>query len=231
VAPLVRVFGSDERPQRILLSHVLATISGPASTSALVKQLLIEPDDEVRSSVYDRLKERDEPGVVPQLIKALKTSDLNVINRAAWALGNLGAAEAVPKLIPVLVSTDMQIVMVSPDDVNPGGNGGSGMPLAPVGVTKNGNVAVLTPPVVGNGVVAYGAAVVPYGTFAAGANPPAPRLPEPAVATFSYKNVEVLKALEKLTGQDYGYDSDAWITWLSRSSNFNPKKIRHVPQP
>jgi hypothetical protein len=231
VGPLVRIFGADERPQRIILAHVLATISGPASTSAQVQQLLNDPDDGVRATVYDRLKERDEPGVVPLLIRALKSSNLDRINRAAWALGNLGAAEAVPKLIPVLVSTDMQIVMVSPDDPSQGGDGGSGMPLAPLGVTKNGNVAVLTPPVVGNGVVAYGAAVVPYGAFAAGASPPAPRLPEPGVATFTYRNVEVLKALEKLTGQDFGYDAEAWMNWLSRAANSSPKKPRRVPQP
>jgi len=232
VAPLMRVFGADETPQRRkILALVLATISGPAATSALVQQLLKDSDDDVRATVYDRLKEREEPGAVPQLIRALRSSNLNVVNRAAWALGNLGAAEAIPKLIPVLVSTDMQIVMVSPDDVNQGANGGSGMPLAPLGVTKNGNVAVLTPPVVGNGVVAYGAAVVPYGTFAAGANPPVQRLPEPGVATFTYRNVEVLKALEKLTGQDFGYDAEAWINWLSRSANINPKKTRRVPQP
>ena len=110
--------------------------------------------------MYDRLKERDEPGAVPQLIRALKSPDLNVINRAAWALGNLGAAEAVPKLIPVLVSTDMQIVMVSARRPHPSRGIAAWSPL---GVTKNGNVAVLTPPVVSNGVVAYGAAVVPYG--------------------------------------------------------------------
>jgi hypothetical protein len=226
VGPLVRVFGADEPSLRKLLAQVLATISGPASTAALVKQFLNEPEGDVRAAVYDRLKEREEPGVVPQLIRALRTPDLNVINRAAWALGNLGAAEAVPKLIPVLVSTDMQIVMVTPPD-----NANPSMPLAPLGVTKNGNVAVLTPPVVSNGAVAYGAAVVPFGTFAAGATPPVQRLPEPGVATFTYQNVEVLKALEKLTGQAFGYDSDAWATWLSRSFNSNPKKIRRVPQP
>jgi len=231
VAPLVRVFGADGPELRKTLALVLATISGPASTSALVQQLLNDPDDGVRATVYHRLKERDEPGVVPLLIRALKSSNLDRINRAAWALGNLGAAEAIPKLIPVLVSTDMQIVMVSPDDPSQGGDGGSGMPLAPLGVTKNGNVAVLTPPVVGNGVVAYGAAVVPYGTFAAGASPPAPRLPEPGVATFTYRNIEVLKALEKLTGQDFGYDAEAWMNWLSRAANSNPKKPRRVPQP
>jgi hypothetical protein len=104
--------------------------------------------------------------------------------------------------------------------------------MVPLGFSKNGNVAaVMTPPVVGDGVVAYGATVVPYGTFAAGADPRIQRLPEPAVATFAYKNVEVLKALEKLTGQDYGYDSEAWANWLSRSFNSNPKKTRRVPQP
>ncbi len=231
VAPLVRVFGADDRPGRILLAHVLATISGPASTSALVKQLLFEPEDDVRSIVYDQLKERDEPGVVAQLIRALKTANLNVINRAAWALGNLGAVEAVPKLIPVLVSSEMQIVMVQPDDGNPGGNG-AGAPVVPLGFSKNGQLAAVGTPVVSPyGGVAYAAAVVPYGQFSAATIPTAPRLPEPGVAIASYKNVEVLKALEKLTGQDYGFDSDAWISWLSRSANTNPKKTRRVPQP
>jgi hypothetical protein len=225
---LVRVFGADDRPQRILLAHVLATISGPASTSALVNQLLRDPDDGVRGTVYDRLKDREEPGVVPQLIRALKSNDLNRINRAAWALGNLGAHEAVANLIPVLVSSEMQMVMVTPDN----SNAGSGVPMAPIGFSKNGNnVAVATPVVSPYGGVAYAAAVVPYGQFAANTTPSAPPQPEVGVAVASYKNVEVLKALEKLTGQDYGYDSEAWMNWLSRSANTNPKKTRRVPQP
>jgi hypothetical protein len=231
VGPLMRVFGADDPSGRKLLARVLATISGPESTSALIRQLLWDPDDDVRGVVYDRLKERDEPGVVPQLIRALKTPNLNVINRAAWALGNLGVMDAIPKLIPVLVSSDLQIVMVSPDDPNQGA--GPGGPMVPLGFSKNGNVAAVGTPVVSPyGGVAYAATVVPYGTFQAGTLPTAPRLPEPGVATVTYKNVEVLKALEKLTGQDFGYDSEAWANWFSRSANTNPsKKTRKVPQP
>ncbi len=224
VGPLVRVFGNDDRPQRMLLAHVLATISGPVATAALVKQLLVEGDNDVRALVLEKLRERDEPGIVPRLIQALRANDLNVINRAAWALGNLNAVEAVPKLIPVLVSTDTQLVMVSPDE-----GAAPSTPMVPVGISKNGqNVAVMNGPVVGPGVAAYGATVVPYGAFANSLQGPRP--PEPAVAVYAYKNVEVLNALAKLTGQDFGFDAEAWLNWLSRS-NPNPKRARKVPQP
>ena len=34
--------------------------------------------------------------------------------------------------------------------------------------------------------------------------------PEPRVVTFTYRNTEVLAALQKLTGQDFDYDIAAW---------------------
>ena len=83
-----------------------------------------------------------------------------MINRAASAFGNLNAVEAVPKLIPVLVSTDAELVMLSPDE-------GAERARGPVGFSENGqNFAVMNGPVVGPGVAAYGATVVPYGAFA-----------------------------------------------------------------
>ena len=84
---------------------------------------------------------------MPRLIQALRANDLNVINRAAWALGNLNALEAVPRLIPVLLSTDSQLVIVSPDEFS-----SPTPPLVPVGISKNGqNVAVMNGPVVARG--------------------------------------------------------------------------------
>ena len=50
--------------------------------------------------IFDKLKDRDDPAVVSQLVRALASSDIQVINRAAWTLGNLGAVEVVPRLIP-----------------------------------------------------------------------------------------------------------------------------------
>ena len=235
VVPLLRVLGSDEPPQRILLAQVLAGIPGKEATAALVKQILAEPAAEVRPIIFEKLKDRDDPAVVSQLARALTSSDVQVINRAAWTLGNLGAVEMVPKLIPALLSFEQRIVMV------PKGGGGQaayglyGVPLAPLAFTGN-NIAYQTPPTVSAGAVAYGIITAP--TFS-----PTPPLglgtngiqinnqPEPGVATFTFRNVEVLAALEKMTGQDFGYDIAAWRQWASREFNPAPKPARRVLQP
>ena len=41
---------------------------------------------------------------------------------------------------------------------------------------------------------------------------------------FTYQNVEVLAALVKLTGHDFGYDGAAWRHWLSTSSGPTPTR-------
>jgi len=231
VLPLMRVLGNDEPAQRILLAQVLSAIPAREATVALVKQVLAEPLSSVRTVVYDKLKDRDDPSVVPRLVKALASSDIMVINRAAWALGNLGAVQAVPKLITVLVTTEDQIVMVQPGNGNTGAVGGTGG--APLHV-NNSNIALLTPPAVSQGAVAYGAmsapiyALPPGGGLDVGAQI---RQPEPRVATFTYRNVEVLAALQKMTNQDFGYDMQSWRNWVSRQYNPNPRPARRVPQP
>ena len=226
VAPLVRVFGSDDRPQRMLLAHVLATISGPASTAALVKQILVEGDNDVRALVLEKLRERDEPGTVPRLIQALKANDLNVINRAAWALGNLNAVEAVPKLIPVLMSTDSQLVMVSPDELSPPtpapGSGRNqqerperGRDERPGGGTRGGCVRR------------------DRGSLRCLRQQLAkPRdSPKPAVAVYTYKNAEVLNALYKADGTRLRIRRRRLGKLAAPVFNPNPKLGRKVPQP
>jgi hypothetical protein len=228
VEPLLRVFGNGEPEERILLAQVLSEIPAQEATVALVKLILAEPVSSVRGIVYDKLKDRDDPIVVTRLVRALGSSDIMVINRAAWTLGNLNAVQAVPKLIPVLVSTQQQIVMVQPNNgpTTPIGGG------APVALNRS-NVAVLTPPAVNQGVVAYGAMSAPYfgappGIMEVGGQI---RQPEPRLATFTYRNTEVLAALQKMTQEDFGYDVPAWADWVSRHFNPNPKPSRRVPEP
>ena len=99
--------------------------------------------------------------------------------------------------------------------------------------------ATLPPPAVGPGVAAYGIGAVPWYQLSPGlANAtglnvgmPIPQMPEPKVATFTYRNVEVLSALQKLTGKDFDYDVNAWRQWVAQSFNPNPKPARNVPQP
>jgi hypothetical protein len=252
VLPLVRVLGKDDVPMRLLLAHALGGIAGKESARALVNMILSEPEDEVRGSVLDRLKARDEPGIVPQLVKALGSENIKVVNRAAWALGNLDAVGAVPRLVGSLISTEERIVMVDGSGQVQGGNAGvmatgigPGLPmnpgLAPQMMAFNGSsIAYLTPPAVGPGVVAFGATSVPFFNPAqlggnnylgvgVGAGPN--RGPTLRAVTFTYENTEVLAALVKLTGQDFGYDAAAWRRWIKANFNPNPRPVRQVPQP
>jgi hypothetical protein len=239
VVPLVRVFGQDDRPRRIVLAQVLSAIGGREASTALVRRVLDEPDNEVRSITFDHLKLRGDDGVAGQFARALLAADIEVINRAAWALGNLNALEAVPRLVAVLITSEQRIVLEPPPGV---GGVGPAMPAGPGPTLRgmtNGGVVLQSPPAISNGVVAYGVAAVPWYQMtpgvatAAGLNPGVQinQMPEPKVATFTYRNVEVLAALQKLTGQDFGYDVDAWHKWVSQSFNPNPRPARRVPQP
>jgi hypothetical protein len=238
VKALVRVLGKDNPQQRILLAHILESIPGPAATSALVNHLLAENQADVRASIYEKVQQRDDPAVVRLLIRALTSSNLKVLNRAAWALGHLGAKEAVPRLVTVLVTTEQRMVIATPDVNSQGPIGaiaGPDGPLTPIGVNRS-SLAVMTPAVVAPGVVARGVYSAPWYDwppgiqFNVGQQIPAPT-PDVRVATFQYQNAEVLGALEKLTLQDFGYDVDSWRAWVSRSFNPDPKPSRRVPQP
>jgi hypothetical protein len=231
VGPLVRVLGEDEPEMRVLLAQVLSGIDGPEATAALVKQVLAEPTSEVRSVLFEKIKDREDPSKVVPLIRALSSGNIAVINRAAWVLGNLGVIEAVPKLIPALLTNEQHLVMVpnSPQQ----GIGGPPAGFAPLAMNGN-SAAILTPPAVSRGVVAYGVMSAPYANlpimpFDLGGQIP-PRA-EPRVVTFTFRNVEVLSALRKLTEQDFDYDVRSWRKWVSRDFHSNPTPARRVPQP
>jgi hypothetical protein len=233
IVPLVRVLGKEEPALRILLAEVLSVIPEPAATAALVKMILAEPTADVRSVVFDKLKDRDRPTVLKPLIRALSSSDITVINRAAWTLGNLGDAEVVPRLIPALLTTELHVVMVTPGaNGNQGSVSGPAMPGAPLAL-NNSAAALMTPPAVSQGAVAFGATVVPFYQLPGNVGTPGTQIPqpEPRVVPFTYRNVEVLAALQKLTGEDFGYDIPSWRNWISHKFNPNPKPSRRVPQP
>jgi hypothetical protein len=237
VVPLLRVFGQDDRPRRILVALVLSAMGGPESAAGLVRRILDESDAEVRSITFDHLKQRNDAGATAQLVRALGSSDVRVINRAAWALGNLKAVETVPRLVTVLVTSEQRIVLEPPPGASAGVPALATVPGPALRGMNNSGIVVQSPPAVGTGVAAFGLSAMPFyqmGSGVGGGVPlgaTIPQMPEPKVATFTYRNVEVLSALQKLTGEDFGYDVDLWREWIARSFNPNPKPVRRVPQP
>lgn len=255
VAPMLKVFGGDDVPVRVRIAQIVAAIPGDDSREALLRLLLNEPDIDVRERVLHELSTLKDAETIPRLIHALSTKNPAVVGRAAWALAQLDAKTAVPKLIPVLIKSESKWV-VDPSATSGGGIGATfgsveGMRSVPGGVgggavsggatggvnagfAGGASIPVITGPVVGPGAVAYGATSVPYGNFAGlnvGANP---NRPNAQLVRNHYPNEEVLEALRSLTGVDFGYNTAAWRRWVATS--FRPEADqaapeRRVPQP
>lgn len=237
VKPLLRVLGKDEAQLRILLAHILENIPGPLATSALVSHLLAENEPDVRAAIFDKVQRRDDPAIMRLLIRALSSSDVRVINRAAWALGQLHAQEAVPALVGALVTTEQRIVIATASATQAPINTivGPEGPLTPIAANQS-SMAVMTPAVVAPGAVARGVISAPWYEWPPGFGLGAvgqqiDTRPDARVATFQYQNAEVLTALQKLTLQDFGYDVATWRAWVARSFSPERKATRRVPQP
>ncbi len=235
VGPVVRTFGNDPEPAlRKLAARVLVVIPGPEASAALVARLLAEGDEVVRESTLAELAKSKEVNVVPRLIQGLQSKSLAVVNRSAWALGRLNAVRAVPKLVPMLVSSEVQMVWVPAPSTQGSGFGG-GVPATGFNISGGQSIPILTGPVVGRGIVAYGATSVPASSFGGGfgvnMNGSGGGEPTPQYVEVKHRNVEVLTALMKLTGQDFGYDVATWKRWLSTSYQAETSPAKRIPQP
>ena len=260
IAPLVKVLGSDVDGMRILLSHVLGVITEPEAALALVNLLVHESSPDVRHAYLDELGRRQDPEIPKQLVRALRAESPEIINRAAWALSNLKMIEAVPSLVNSLVTSKTEVVIAPSPGAPPGGNTNVNFNSGPifnpgfgVPVAFNGSsVGYMTGPIVAPGVIAFGATSGPaYGVgpyapaimpnidgsslaqtpIAAGGGVTGTRGPTPRLVTVSVQNVEVLAALVKLTGHDFGYNVTDWRQWLRTSFHAQPTPAKRIPQP
>jgi HEAT repeats len=233
VNPLVRIFGDDTDSMRTMLARILGGIPGSEAAAAIVNCILAEADAGVRQAAMDELASRDDPNVVPLVARYLQSKDLAIVNRAAWVLGNLKAVSTVPKLLTVLVSVDQQIVWVPPE---PGANIAPGAPQIGASFVSGGGpfLPLINSVAVAPGAVGFGASSYPLftGSGITLAEPPGmTRGYQPKIMSYTYRNVEVLNALEKLTGRNFGYDLNAWKHWVSTSFRPDPQPARRVPQP
>lgn len=224
VRPLLQAFGQDPEPFRTFLAGTLGAIPGIEASRALVDQLLAEDVPEVRTSILAEVRERNPDDVFPLLARTLKSKNPPLINRAAWALGQLDAVATVPSLVGALTTIEERWTWVQPSSAATGPSFYSGYGIS-VPVVN----AVVAP-----GAVAFGATAVPligpapsvsrFGTGPRGE-------PIPVKYPFEHRNVEVRAALRKLTGQDFGFDVPTWKRWVAASFRAQVDEGRRVPQP
>ncbi len=244
VLPLVNRLGHEVPQLRLLLADILPRIEETIATEGLVHRVANEPDDQIRTRTLNALARRRDPEAGTYLMQKLESKDPNVVGRVAGALAGLNIVESVPNLVPKLVSLQRRVETVL---VPSGGGDGGGMNINARfnSIGSNGfgqtnrSVAVITETKAAPGAVAFGVASVPISQYYQGigltvgsqASRPVPRQ---VVRPYYQPNVEVLSALQQLTGENFGYDIQTWQRWIRAEFRLPEPEVRaerQIPQP
>jgi hypothetical protein len=154
-APAVAELLAKERrrPVRLLYVEVLGGIASSEALQILVASSVNDRDEEVRFASLEQIRRLRPPGIAGSYIGMLRGNDNMRINRAAFALGELGERTAIEPLIEALVTIHEQKVRIggSSDAVSTTFSkdslGGGGASFTSGGTTEVVRVAVQNPAV------------------------------------------------------------------------------------
>ncbi len=196
ILPLAQVLSSGHTACRALLVEMLSRFSEDEATLNLAVLGLVDPDAGIRERAVAELRRRDDPRVVAQYRDAVCNGSDALVPRAARALGQLGAVEAVPDLIGALT------------------------------VGRNKWVEVPVQRYVLRWPLMFRRATVVH----LGVGEPLEHLPQVGVhcgpVGFNFDQwttwerqwvivyrTEVLEALKRLTGENFGFEAERWRRW------------------
>lgn len=95
---------------RLMLIDTAARIESPTTMKLLVDLSLKDPHEETRLQCLEYLVDSHPPGIIAPYVKSLKSNNNAVVNRAAEALGQIGADEAVSALVDALITEHKKVV-------------------------------------------------------------------------------------------------------------------------
>ena len=192
---------ADEKNEslRRLYVRILSQIPGPRPVKPLVSLSLTDADYELRYKALNAIRP-DQYDVAMTLYAAELRDDSNtIVRRAARALERVGDERVVPDLIKALVTTHRYKVRVPANNsmsfstAGSFANSGTPLPLDIEILLRTGQLP--------NGVIIH--------------DPTANQMMRTKVVTITrdQKNREVLAALTKLTGENFGYNKRDWRLW------------------
>ncbi|MDB5345968.1 MAG: hypothetical protein JWP89_4345 [Schlesneria sp.] len=199
---IIRFLCEDKnRDIRSLGVAALSKLTGSKGAAGLVKLSLYDPEDDVRYASLNGIHEEDYEFAQTAFIRELRNSLNVVVCRAGMGLARVGDQRAVAPLIEALVTTHKYQVQSNIPAVQSysgstdgsSGGGGSGLPPEVEMAIRTGQLpqgAVMGPQV--------GGIQVPRKMVTVSVDQP---------------NQEVLTTLQKLTGQNYGFDERTWRLW------------------
>lgn len=186
IDPMADLLGRGKLYARQVLLEALRQFPQAQATKNIAALALVEPDRDLREAAVAELKRRPDPRVVAQFRKALRQDNDRVLRNAAYALGELRARDAIGDLTRALTLRRTGLVEMPIQDYFVLWNDDWQGGYGPV-EQRAGEVRLLWPLEVTSEWVQ-----------------------QPLVQL----RTEVREALVKLTGQDFGFDNDAWQRWL-----------------
>lgn len=204
---------SDHREMRLLAVKILSHVGGDKAVPGLVKLSLRDEDHEVRYQAMQGLSPAQYARAVPMYIKELKSQYNPVVCRAGAALGSIGGDKAVAPLIDALVTSHTYQVRVP------------GNPQPTYSFSTNGDFASgLSLPADLQARIAAGQ--FPNGVIILDGTPNSDVLKTRIIdVTVNHQNAEVLAALQKITGKNFGYDKRTWHLWWAAEKNQGGKGV------
>ena len=214
VPALYRTFATEGSEQyRLMYVGILSKIKDDRSLGPLVFQSLRDESEIVRQAAVQGIPRDSQLKTQPVYVKALK-NDLNaIVNRAGAALAQVGDEHVVPQLITALVTSHRYRVTVPDQDPS-------------IGVAADGRMAQTNVPVVPpNIALMLATGQLPFGVQVEQVTPGMPVRTKEVTVQRNEENPAVLAALNKITGQNFGFDVRAWRNWYNSTKNGNGKKL------
>jgi hypothetical protein len=123
--------GAKRREDRLLFVRALAKLESEDPRKALAACAVLDADEEVRLGCLDYLKKTKDPRVVESFVKHLGDKSNLIVNRAGYALGEMGDPSAIGPLIKALTTSHKRKVAPSnPGQTTAGMNSQGGMGLS-----------------------------------------------------------------------------------------------------
>ena len=219
VVALVRFLGQDKNKQvRRLQVEILGKIPGEKSVKPLVYVSLSDSQSDVRRAALEAIKPELREKAFAYYVGKLTNSINVVVRRAATALGRIGDREVVPDLINALVTRHRYKVRVQ-GSASPSYSFSTDGSFGGVGAQS-----VLPPEI----ELQLRTGQLPYGVIVKKFPMVADRQTRLITVQRDHKNREVLSALVKLTGQNFGYDERTWKLWWTAERN-SAEKSPKIP--
>ena len=207
---IIRYLCEDkQRELRVIGVAALSKLAGSKGAAGLVKLSLFDVDDDVRYASMNGIAEADFEFAQNAYIRELRNSLNPVVGRSSAALARVGDQRAVAPLIDALVTSHRyQVQTNSPAAQAYSGStdGSTGSGLGGVALPPDVEVALRT------GQLPQGVVIMPP---IGGIN-----VPKKTVSvTVNQANQDSLTTLQKLTGQNFGFDERTWRLWWAAEKN------------